>query len=289
MHGRAFDRQKDIRKLQVFLAEMRHQVAQAAYFQFGDLMWRMHFLPNGFDGTTDIRIWSSDDGEICGFVFYLAPDDNPEFFLRPELYDSRIADEMISWAVARALASNATAIETSCIDSDTVKTEFLKRVGFQPLDDVMVFMERQLDDTIPACQLPNGYSIVSQVDHLEVVSITGRRITREQNAHVCNAPGYKNDLGLRVCHQNQRIVGGCICWYDDIDNCGEFEPVGINEEHRRKGLAFAVMAKTMENLKKYGADMVYVRTGKDNAPAIRLYQKLGFDITHEDFGWKRSV
>ena len=118
---------------------------------------------------------------------------------------------------------------------------------------------------------------------------TGESITYEEYEYLCNAPGYKNDLGLQVCYQNQEIVSGCICWYDDIDNCGEFEPVGTNGEHRNKGLAFAVMAKTMENLKKYGAHTVYVRTEKDNTSAIRLYQKLGFNITNEDYEWKRSV
>ena len=289
MYGRAFHKQEDTRQLQVFLAEMRDRVAQAAYFQFGDLMWRMHYLPNGFDETTDIRIWSGDDGRICGFVFYLPLDNNPELFLRPEFYDSQIADEMVSWAVTRAMASNVSSIETSCSDYDITKAEFLKRSRFQLFDDVMVFMERKLDDSIPVCQLPSGYSILSSVDHPEFASITGKSITREQYKYICNASGYKNELGLRVCYQNQEIVSGCICWYDDIGNCGEFEPVGTNEEHRGKGLAFAVLTMTMANLKQYGADTVYVRTGKNNVPAICLYQKLGFNITNEDFGWKRSV
>jgi GNAT superfamily N-acetyltransferase len=114
-------------------------------------------------------------------------------------------------------------------------------------------------------------------------------MTPAHYAQVCSAPGYKHDLGLRVCYQEREIVAGCIGWYDALDRCGEFEPVGTSEAHRRKGLAFAVMAKVMENLKRYGAETVYVRAVKDNVPAVRLYQKLGFRITHEDYGWKRAV
>lgn len=286
---RAFNRAEDFSKFQRFLAEMRRQVAQAAYFQWGDLLWRMHFPPNGFDESRDIRIWSGRAGEIYGFVFYLPPDDNPEFFLRPELYNSRIADEMVAWAVARARTGNAAFIETSCLAHDTLKAEYLRRGGFQPLDDVMVFMERNLATALPVCQLPHGYSIVSAIERPELAGITGENLTPALYVNVCNALGYKDDLGLRVCYQNQEIVAGCICWHDEVDNCGELEPVGTDTAHRGQGLAYAVVAKTLNNLKRYGADMAYVRTDKENAPAVRLYQKLGFTITHEDVGCQRPI
>lgn len=288
MKGRAFNKEKDIRKLQIFLAEMRHQVAQAAYFQLGDLLWRMHYLTNGFDETKDIRLWCDENGEIDGFVLYLPSDHNPEFFLRPELYDRRMADEMIAWAVARAQADNVSAIDTSCIDGDVTKAAFLQRKGFQPVDDVMVFMERPLGKALPVGKLPEGYTIVSNVDRPDLPGITGKR-NHEEYEYLCQAPGYKSDLGLRVCYRDQEIVSGCVCWYDEVDHCGEFEPVGTTKEHRGKGLAFAVMAQTMAHLKRYEADRVYVRTYKNNTPAVRLYQKLGFKITNEDYGWRLSV
>lgn len=67
------------------------------------------------------------------------------------------------------------------------------------------------------------------------------------------------------------------------------EPVGTVESHRGQGLAAAVLAETLMNLHRYGAEMVYVRTAKANEPAVRLYQKLGFVITNEDHGWERLV
>ena len=69
----------------------------------------------------------------------------------------------------------------------------------------------------------------------------------------------------------------------------EFEPVGTVEAHRGKGLALAVMVRTMENLRRIGADRVYVRTGKVNTPAVSLYRKLDFAITDEDHGWALSI
>ncbi len=289
MDDRAFNRADDIPKLQAFLVEMRHRVDQAAYFHLGDLLWRIYYLRNGFDDARDLRLWCDDRGEIAGFVFYHSPDDNPEFFLRPERYDDPLADAMVAWAVDRARAGGAPAVDTSCIDTDTAKAAFLRRAGFQPVNDTMVFMARSLADPIPEVRLPEGYALIAGAGHPELSSITGNPLTPEAYAHLRRAPGYKPDLAVRACYRGREIAAGCICWYDDLDRCGEFEPVGTAEAHRQQGLATAVLAQTMRNLRRYDADTVYVRTYKDNLPAVGLYQKMGFRITHEDHGWRRSV
>jgi GNAT superfamily N-acetyltransferase len=268
---------------------MRHQVAQAAYFQWGDVLWRMYYGRNRFDLAADIRIWSDAGDRIEGFAFYLSVDHNPEFFLRPERYEHPVADELVAWAVDRARRDGATAIETSCIADDKRKAALLRRCGFEPIDDVMVFMARSLDQPLPLADLPEGYAIVSHADRPDLPGVTGTPISRGAYEQVCAAPGYRDDLGLRVCYQDREIVSGCICWYDDLDACGEFEPVGTREDHRGKGLASAVMIKTLEHLRCYDVDTAYVRTYKNNMPAVRLYQKVGFTITAEDHGWRRLV
>lgn len=83
MAGRPFDGEIDLRRLQVFLVEMRRQVAQAAYFQWGDVLWRMYYGHNRFDPAADIRIWGDAGARIEGFAFYLSVDHNPEFFSPP--------------------------------------------------------------------------------------------------------------------------------------------------------------------------------------------------------------
>jgi ribosomal protein S18 acetylase RimI-like enzyme len=196
---------------------------------------------------------------------------------------------MVAWAVDRARAGGAAAIETSCIDTDTAKAAFLRRAGFQPVDDTMVFTARSLADPIPEVRLPDGYALITGAEHPELSSVTGNPMTPEAYAHLRQAPGYAPDLAVRACYRGREIAAGCICWYDALDRCGELEPVGTAGSHRQQGLATAVLAQTMRNLRRYDADAVYVRTYKDNLPAVGLYQKVGFRITHEDHGWRRSV
>jgi len=283
-----FNHDADLKRLQRFLVEMRVEDSQAAYFHYGDLLWRIHYAPNQLNASADIRIWSAENGEIDGFVFYLVNDNNPEFFLRPSLYESKMADEMIEWAKVRAQTVNAHAMETGCVAGESAKEAFLKRHGFVAYDEVFVFMARSLADQGPTFELPADYSFVSNSE-CDLPGVTGTAITREQYAEICRAPGYRDDLGLRVCYKNREIVAGCICWFDDLARSALFEPVGTVAAHRGKGLALAVMAKTLANLRAYEAENVYVRTHKDNIPAVRLYEKLGFEIGAEENGWKLAL
>jgi ribosomal protein S18 acetylase RimI-like enzyme len=289
MQERALDKREDVLKLQAFLAKPGHQGLQVGTFQFGDLMVEMHHPLTGFEAEADIRIGGSDGGECCGFVFYRPPD-NPEFFLRPELYDSSIEDEMIHWSLARAAERGVTSIETSCLDSDAAKAGFLRRHEFTQTDDVCVLMERSLAKPLPAWPLPDGYSIVTLAERPELAcGIPDSRMARELYKHVQRAYGYKADLDVRAFYHDTLLASGCTCWYDEVDNSAQFQPVGTKEEHRRKGLASAVMIRAMENLRRYRADRVLVWTSKDNVRAVSLYQSLGFRIAHEDHAWLREI
>ena len=114
-------------------------------------------------------------------------------------------------------------------------------------------------------------------------------MARELYRQVQSAPGYRADLDVRAFYQDTLLASGCTCWVDEVGHYGQFQPVGTEEEHRRKGLASAVMTRAMENLRRYGAERVFVWTDKNLDPAVRLYQSLGFCVTHEDCAWGREV
>lgn len=276
-------------KLQAFLGEMRHQGHQAGTFQFGDLMYEMHHPLTRFEAEADIQIWSSDDGACCGFVFYRPPN-NPEFFIRPDLYGSHMEDDMLSWSLDRAEQRSVASVETSCLDRDAAKAAFLSRHGFTETDDVCVLMERSLAEPLPTCRLPDGYCVVTLAERPGLAcGIPDSGMARELYKRIQRAYGYKADLDVRAFFRNTDLVSGCTCWYDEVDNSAQFQPVGTKEEHRRRGLASAVMIRAMENLRRFRADRVLAWTSKDNVRAVGLYQSLGFRIAHEDYAWVRQI
>jgi GNAT superfamily N-acetyltransferase len=289
MQKHAFDRREDVVGLQALLAELRMEGVLPGTFRYGDLMYEMYHPLTGFEAEADIRIWEGDDGGLCGFVFYRPPN-NPEFLLRTGLYGSHVEDEMIQWSLSRAVERGVTSIETSCLDRDTARAEFLCRHGFTKTDDVCVLLERSLAEPLPVCQLPQGYSVVTLAERPELAcGIPESGLAQDLYKRIQQAPGYKADLDVRAFYHDTLLASGCTCWYDEVDHCGQFQPVGTKEGHRRKGLASAVMIRAMENLRRYGADRVLVWTDRSFDLAVRLYQSLGFGVVHQDYAWRRSV
>lgn len=55
--------------------------------------------------------------------------------------------------------------------------------------------------------------------------------------------------------------------------------IAVLEEHRRKGLGYALMAHAMRSgYKDYGCKETYLEVRVSNLPAIKLYEKLGYKI-----------
>ena len=64
-------------------------------------------------------------------------------------------------------------------------------------------------------------------------------------------------------------------WYDDASRSGCFEPAGTVPEHRRQGLAKAVLCEALRRIKDLGADLAFVSSFTE--PAHTLYASIGFD------------
>jgi ribosomal protein S18 acetylase RimI-like enzyme len=64
--------------------------------------------------------------------------------------------------------------------------------------------------------------------------------------------------------------------------------VTVAEEHRRRGLATAVMAALQRWAGERGAHSVYLQVTAGNAPARALYRRAGF-IEHHRYHYRRRV
>lgn len=284
-----FDYDRDIPRLQRFLARMRQTVAQSAYFQLGDLLWRIHCPTNGFTAQTDLPIWQDAGGNIVAFGFYLRSQDNPEFFLDPRYYREPLADEIIAWARDVAHRHNRVRMETSCVRWDRAKAAFLTSHGFEGIGEPMAFMARSLSDPISGVEVDPRYEIAPLRPNVPTLAVTGNRpFPRPAYERMRAAVGYRSDLDVKAL-AGETIVAGCICWLDEVDGCGELEPVGTHPDHRRQGLAAACIARALRALRDHGAAMAYVRPDCANAPAVALYEKMGFRTVDLDIGWELTL
>ena len=71
----------------------------------------------------------------------------------------------------------------------------------------------------------------------------------------------------------------CLAWLDEENRVGELEPVGVHEDHRRRGLGRAVSLAALARLREAGADtcVVYAVERADYPAPLALYTSLGFE------------
>lgn len=281
----------DYRKLQAFFVQIRASASQAACLHYGDLAWRIgHPIDGLVDIENGVRVWDSEKGEILGLAFWTGKDEVDLIIPKDEL-GGQMSDEMLVWMNERTRELELDSVKTTSADNDEEKERFLSATGFERVpheDDV--WMERGQEVDPPTFDLPGGYEIRTVADDPEITSGNGRSIYADnENERIRNKPGYTSDLDVKVKHMTDGIVSGCICWYDDLGKCAILEPVGTRDDHAGQGLASAVMARTIQNLRSYDAATLYVKTGKRNQAAVRAYQRVGFTIAGDVFNWRKPV
>lgn len=75
---------------------------------------------------------------------------------------------------------------------------------------------------------------------------------------------------------DKKIIGYVICWHiqDEI----QISNIAVHPDFRRMGIGESVLRQVLSRQKKEGAKFVSLEVRPSNMAAIRLYNKLGFDI-----------
>jgi mycothiol synthase len=103
-----------------------------------------------------------------------------------------------------------------------------------------------------------------------------------------HAPSFRRDLDLVAAAPDGALAAYVGVPYDSANRHGIFEPVCTHPEHRRLGLAQALMVEGLRRLRALGAVDVTVETG-DAQAANRLYDSLGFDEIERGTLWRKEL
>jgi GNAT superfamily N-acetyltransferase len=89
---------------------------------------------------------------------------------------------------------------------------------------------------------------------------------------------YRDDIDFVVEAPDGSLATSALGWYDEANRVGEFEPVGTHPDHRRLGLASAVMLFGMQRFRDAGATRAIVGfRGDAGYPIPKLvYESIGF-------------
>jgi mycothiol synthase len=129
----------------------------------------------------------------------------------------------------------------------------------------------------------------SAADAEQVIAVNARAFASHPEQGAMDAADFArrtstdwfDPAGLFVAERDGRIVG--FHWTKVEDGIGEVYVVGIDPDAQGGGLGTALTARGLRHLYEQGLPVVDLYVEGDNAPALTVYRKLGFQ------DWKKDV
>lgn len=269
----------------------------------GDLNWGIYKHAD-FDPSQSIRICEDEDGALLGYVWLDVPAPSYLFWATWPNIDAAatVEEELFGWGEAqrRALfASDAPdrSLSLYVLDGNASRKAFVIDHGFTRTDDFMYHFKQRLDRTLPETVLPAGWTIRPVGDQEEWLARVEvhrdvwhpSRVTLDAYQRLRGAPGYDPRLDLVAVSPDGEFGAYCICWLDEQNQCGEFEPVGTRAKFRGMGLGKAIITEGLRRMQDLGALSAIVYTPPSNEPAVKLYLSSGFQIVDQQRSYVKQL
>ena len=284
---------QDLRAMQSILTAGRQADSPAYYIHPGDLSWWLFYSDEEqLQGKICLWEWNN---SLAGWSLLSNTTSTFDVFVQPQLHGRAIEAKILLWAEeyhARVLTGlQHREIRTMWVsETDRERIQWLEMRGFVPSSQGMHALSRSLEGNLSAVSLPAGYRVRPVAGESEVrlraaVSHAAFGSAKPFEAYwprmlrFMRSPVYQPELDLVVVSPEGHFASFCLLWPDPVSRVGLFEPVGSHPDFRRQGLARAVMAAGLHRLKSLGMRQAIVCVDSDNAPALSLYQDIGFQKT----------
>lgn len=248
----------------------------------GDLHW--WWRDDLYSDPTMQRFWG-EDGKVFGFLLLSEDYAAFDYEFLPGLEESEGAkalfEEGLVWLEKLKKRGKEVAPSFYVRDDHHAFKELARANGFKESGEAYVQTVQTLSKELTAVQLPKGFSVrpLEESDLTEgrpsVMRLSGPRFRR-----VVETPSYRRDLHLVVVADGQ-VAAECICWWDQTNAIGVFEPVKTAEAFRRQGLGKVLMREGLNQLSSRGVWLAKVSYAKSNLAAARLYASVGFQRVFE--------
>jgi ribosomal protein S18 acetylase RimI-like enzyme len=275
----AYRHPQDFTRLVSFLSHARTAVQHTHCLHVGDLTWQMFHMLSDYPPAELVQIWEDRHGDICGFVLLSPGYGGFEAQLRPQDRGTALETELLQWAEQHLPA--AAHPSTLVNNHDTTRLTLLTGLGYVPQGE-WLYLERRLNDPLPHPRIPIGFSVRSVSDTHEALAratVLGAAFDApprpEWYQRLMQAPGYVRDLDIVAVAPDQRFAAFAMCWVDQGNRVGQFEPVGTAPEFRRQGLGQAVLAEGLRRMHQHGAERAIVIVEAAEKATCALYASVG--------------
>ena len=235
--------------------------------------WLRRILKDSFR----IHVWDHEH-ELRAFAI----DDSGHVIVRTA--DRHLATRMavVEWMERALSAAGRDSIELAAADDETSLRAALARRGYVASDSFGDELVYDITSEPPSVQPPPGYRIVTLGDLTDEQYVELHRAawstikpsdyTRALHDVVTAMPDFRRDMVPVAIAPGGSPAAYCIGWFDAISLSVEIEPLGTHPEHRRRGLAHAIVRDIQRRAWERGARTVMVWGTKANQAAARLYR-----------------
>lgn len=247
------------------------------------------------DVQATARLWENERGNLVGFA-YINRYQNLVDVFDSSIINQDIESQMMEWIVTAAQRRNqkrgvTLTLDASSSENDLERTAFLERHGFVHQADSSLLLSRSLLDPLPTVVLPRGYSIRPMEGAAEIEACVNLHraafgteiMTADYRQSIMNSPDYIPEIDLLAVAPDGRLAAFCMCQIFPDDNPraggkkeGWTDPVGTHPNHRRMGLAKALITTGMHLLKERDVDMALLGTSSTNDAMQRTAERIGY-------------
>ncbi|MGC0142577.1 GNAT family N-acetyltransferase [Pseudactinotalea sp. Z1732] len=253
------------------LQRARLQDPRAGVWEAADVQWSWR-LPRSSDGV-DTLFWVDDDGPVAGVWL---TSDNPGWQCDPILVPGAFGLEPADvWhrALQHAGEHAGEGFEVPVGDHDPVFAALARQSGLIAGEgDGTAWMEASARPQVPG--LPEGFVLVDRTQRRGTPHPMRHRNGDDVETRLGECSLYDPTLDLAVETDDGRPAGYSLYWFDPLTRVGLVEPVRVEAEFARRGLARAMVGTGIDRLARAGARRVKV--SYESGAAAALYHGLGF-------------
>lgn len=234
-----------------------------------------------------LPVWSDDDGP-CAAVTLTAWGDKWQIdALAVPGADVALPEVWTAAVAAMHGIEPAEGWEVLAREDDEELLGLLAASGFLPTDERSGTTWMGADERAPVTPPPPGYVVADRASTPARTHPLAARNGPDVEARLQECSLYDPTLDLAVDAADGQPAGYALFWFDPVTGVGMLEPMRVEDDHQRRGLARALLTEGLERLVAKGARRLKV--GFDGEPGQRLYEGAGFRVTSMTRSYRRDA
>jgi predicted N-acetyltransferase YhbS len=257
---------------------------EAGEWEAADLQWWWR-TPRASDALGQ-HFWLDDDGPFAGFVL---TDWGQRWECVPIVVPgSASVPRAVVWeqAVGAIDSLGLRSVEVVARDDDFELQKLLARSSFTESESTYGLTWMDARDRPAVAALPDGFTLVDRKQATAPHPMR-RRNGDKVEARLRQCSLYDPGLDLAIEAGGSQVAGYALFWFDAVTKVGLVEPMRVESQFQRRGLARALLTEGLDRLAKRGARRLKV--GYAIEAARRLYTGAGFRLsaTTRSYTWRR--